>query len=192
MGVFHMATDPEKWLEKYGDLLYRFSVVRVGDRAVAEDLVQETLLSAFEAREQFHGLSSEKTWLIGILKHKIADYFRRTSREIQAADEAGQRSGDEIEIFDRRGHWKTGPEKWKGTPEKILEDKEFWKVLHHCLDGLSPNAKRAFVLREMDGMESGEICKVLGISPTNLWVTLHRARSSLRRCMELNWIKETR
>jgi len=187
-----MTIDPEKWVEKYGDALYRFALLRVSDPGLAEDLVQDTLCAAFEARDRFSGKSSERTWLIGILKHKVADHFRRTSREIPEIDSADLPEGDGGDFFDDKGRWKVMPQKWKGSPEDILENKEFWDVFHECLDGLSPNIRQAFTLRELDETGSGEICKVLGISTTNLWVMLHRARSGLRRCLELNWFKGTR
>jgi RNA polymerase sigma-70 factor (ECF subfamily) len=187
-----VTIDPGKWVDQYGDLLYRYAILRVGDNEVAEDLVQETLCSAFESRERFSGKSSEKTWLVGILKHKIADYFRKSSKETIHDDLSAYPEGDDGDFFDEKGRWKIIPVKWKGSPEDVLENKEFWEIFHRCLDGLSSNLRRVFTLRELDDMESGEICKVAGVSATNLWVMLHRARNGLRRCMELNWFKGTK
>ena len=187
-----MRTDPEKWVEKYGDILYRFAVLRVGDSGLAEELVQDTLCVALEARERYSGKSSERTWLIGILKHKIADHFRDSSREVSRIDSSDLPAGEDGDFFDEKGRWRVMPERWKGSPEEILENKEFWEVFQNCLDGLSSNIRQAFTLRELDEVESGEICKVLGITTTNLWVMLHRARNGLRRCLELNWFRGTR
>jgi len=178
--------DPEKWVDRHGDILYRFALLRVGDPSVAEDLVQESLCAAYEARERFSGRSSERTWLVGILKHKIADHFRRGAREIVVSDGFERAAGEEGDAFDERGRWRTPPVEWGGSPEDLVENHEFWEVFHHCLDGLSEGLRRVFSLRELDGLESGEVCKVLGITPTNLWVGLHRARNGLRKCLERN------
>lgn len=182
-----MATDPGKWVDQYGDILYRFAVIRVRDPEIAEDLVQETFLSALKAQERFLGRSSEKTWLIGILKHKIIDHFRNRAVEPPVGDPLAFSTEIDENFFDRKGRWKIPPGKWNGSPEEILKNKDFWQVLHRCLDGLSPNLRQVFTLRELDEMNSEELCKALGISPTNLWVILHRARNALRRCMEKNW-----
>jgi RNA polymerase sigma-70 factor (ECF subfamily) len=181
------AIDPEKWIDQCGDALYRFALMRVGEPAVAEDLVQEALCSALASKDRFSGKSSEKTWLIGILKHKIADYFRKSSREVTGIESFDDLASDEDEFFDTRGRWRRPPGHWKGSPDDLLQNKEFWEIFHRCLDGLSKGLRQAFALRELDGMETGDICKVLGITPTNLWVALHRARGGLRNCLERNW-----
>ncbi len=186
-----MTLDPEKWVDNYGDDLYRFALFRVGDDGLAEDLVQESLCSALESKDRFSGKSAEKTWLIGILKHKIADHFREVSRQTPVIESSELPYGDD-EFFDEKGRWKVLPEKWKDSPEDVFEKREFWKIFHHCLDGLSSNIRQVFTLKELDDEKSGDICKILGISSTNLWVMLHRARIGLRRCLELNWFKETR
>lgn len=183
--------DPETWVDRHGDILYRFALMRVGDTSVAEDLVQETLCAAFEARKRFSGRSSERTWLVGILKHKIADHFRRGAREIVVSDGFDRVAGEE-DAFDERGRWRSPPAEWGGSPEELLENHEFWGVFQHCLDGLSEGLRRVFSLRELDGLESTEVCKVLDITPTNLWVSLHRARNGLRKCLEKNWFQGTR
>ena len=75
------GSDPEQWLDQHGDALYAFALLRVQQPAVAEDLVQDTLLAAFSGRERFGGGAQERTWLIGILKHKIIDHLRKSGRE---------------------------------------------------------------------------------------------------------------
>jgi len=187
-----MKINSEKWVEQYGDSLYRFSLYRVRDSDVAEELVQETLCAALEARERYSGKSSEKTWLFGILKHKIADNFRKSSRSKSDIDSSDLPDSQGDDFFDKNGHWRAMPKKWKGSPEDVLENKEFWQVLSQCMDSLPPKIRQAFALREMDGMESVDICKVMGSSATNLWVMLHRARKGLSRCLELNWFGEKR
>lgn len=180
--------DPSRWVEDHGDALFRFALLRVKDTNVAEDLVQETFLSALKGIEGFKGGSSLRTWLIGILKHKIIDHFRRTKPEVLAADLAAKENETEAERLERSGP-KPTLTGWEGSPSKLLEDKEFWAVFISCLDGLPESYRRAFSMRELDGIKGEEICKVLNITATNLWVMLHRARGKLRTCLEANWFK---
>lgn len=181
------ASDPEKWVDEHGDLLFRYALVRVRDASVAEELVQETFLAALRSRERFAGSSSERTWLVGILKHKVVDHFRRRARELPAEDAFGQ---EDLDLFQERGYWihETGPADWGAGPAADYERTRFWDVLGHCVGELPPRAASAFTLRELDGLEAGEICKVLGVTSTNLWVMLHRARAHLRLCLEKRWI----
>jgi RNA polymerase sigma-70 factor (ECF subfamily) len=178
-------TKPEDWVALHGDVLFRFAITRVKDPGVAEDLVQETFLAALKGRESFSGKSSERTWLVGILKHKISDHFRNASREQPVEDP--QVYIDPEDPFDESGRWKVGPGKWGGSPAKAMEDKEFWGVFGRCLEDLPERLRQVFSLRELDGVEGSQVCKVLSISSTNLWVILHRARTQLRKCLELNW-----
>jgi RNA polymerase sigma-70 factor, ECF subfamily len=178
---------PKLWVDQYGDYLYAFALTRLVDRNAAEDVVQETFVSALHSMKNFRGHSSEKTWLTSILKHKILDHFRKKSREEKHHFET---VGDNIrQLFDGKGHWKEGPEKWKTSPKKLFEQKEFLKTLYACLEELSRRVAKAFVLREIDGLSTEEICKVLDISATNCWVMLYRARTLLRQCLELNWFE---
>jgi len=180
--------DSTKWVEEHGDALFRFALLRVKDTTVAEDLVQDTFLSALKGIEGFKGESALRTWLIGILKHKIIDYFRRAKPEILAADltALGNETGDDI--VRAHSHWER-PVEWRGEPDKLLENKEFWRVFVGCVDGLPESHRRAFSLREIDGVSGDEICKILNITATNLWVILHRARAKLKDCLETNWFK---
>ncbi len=178
--------DPSDWVDRYGDYLFRFALLRLRDRSVAEDLVQETFLAALKDRGSFSGKSSESTWLVGILKHKIADHFRRQSREGSFRDDDPSDPAGEG-VFDASGHWVAGPADWGGNPADLLRQKEFLDQLAECLSDLSPNHANAFTLREIEGLATGEICKVLNVTETNLWVILHRARMLLRRCLETRW-----
>ncbi|TAN37283.1 MAG: sigma-70 family RNA polymerase sigma factor [Verrucomicrobia bacterium] len=176
----------EQWVYEYGDALYRYAMSRLQNTVVAEDIVQETFLAALKSGGRFTGRASAQTWLIGILKHKIIDYIRKASRE---------RPVTEIEVddvlaetlFDSKGQWRVGPQEWQVNPEKILEQKEFLAVLNHCLEKLPERLRDAFSLRELDDQKTEEICKVLDITPTNLWVLLHRARLRLQHCLTENW-----
>lgn len=176
-------TEPSQWLERYGDLLFRYALVRVGDRPAAEDLVQQTFLAALESRDSFSGRSSESTWLVGILKHKISDHFKMRSREapLPEGNEPDSRGGDP---FDSRGRWTTGPREWGEDPADLLSRKKFFECLAKCLSKLPAAQASAFALREIDGAQAGEICKILEVTETNLWVILHRARMRLRQCLE--------
>jgi RNA polymerase sigma-70 factor (ECF subfamily) len=180
-----VPVDPEKWVALHGDVLYRFALLRVHNPEVAEDLVQETFSAGLSGVERFSGKSSERTWLVGILKHKIADYFRKAAREQPLKDP--ETLPQEEGLFDETGHWKVEPGDWGASPANILENKEFWRAFEHCVQALPQRLRQVFALRELDGEETGHVCKVLGISATNLWVALHRARSQLRRCLEINW-----
>jgi len=179
--------DPSTWVDLHGDALYRFAILRVKDTGTAEDLVQETFLSALRATAPFKNESSQRTWLVGILKHKIVDHFRKNTVEVLASDLAPWEEEDDVEYFDRRGHWKRPVQAWKDSPDELVENKEFWKTFQSCLSGLPEAHRRAFTLREIDGTKSEEICEILAISPANLWVMLHRARSRLRKCLDAKW-----
>lgn len=179
---------PEIWVDLYGDSLYRYALTRVNDPSAAEDLVQETFLAALSARSHFQGRSSEKTWLIGILKHKIVDHYRRSIREQPlASDEMERRETDAM--FNETGQWKERPGRWSLNPSRVFEQREFLSVLEGCLSLLPARTAEAFVLREMEGLTTKEICNTLKVSATNCWVMLYRARMQLRRCIEERWFK---
>jgi RNA polymerase sigma-70 factor (ECF subfamily) len=180
------ALDPEVWVDQHGDYLYRFALARIKDPSVAEDLVQETFLAALGARKNFENRSAVRTWLTAILKHKIVDYFRKYSKE-QASEDI-EAIGEAIDsLFDNTGQWKIKPGKWYVNPMKIYEQKEFLSILYECLAKLPERLANAFILREMEGLSTEEICKALKISATNSWVMLYRARMNLRGCLEMNW-----
>jgi len=182
--------DPSEWVDRYGDYLFRYAILRLRDRSTAEDLVQETFLAGIKDRRSFSGNSSESTWLVGILKHKIADHFRRQAREAPLED-GDLRDQPDSSPFDGSGSWASGPTDWGGNPADLYREKKFLDQLTKCLSGLSPNHANAFTLREIEGADTGEICKVLNVTETNLWVILHRARMLLRRCLEATWFERS-
>ena len=178
-------SNPEDWIDEHGDYLFRHAMFRLRDAAAAEDVLQETLLAAMKGRADFRGASSERTWLVGILRHKILDRFREVSRlrplyDIDAFDEFD---------FQENGHWRldSAPVAWRAKPGELIEQKEFWEVFSHGLCSLSARTATAFILREVDGLDTDEICEALNVSQENLWVMLHRARLSLRRFLQINW-----
>ncbi|MEJ2720059.1 MAG: sigma-70 family RNA polymerase sigma factor [bacterium] len=183
--------NPSEWVDLHGDALYRFALLRVKDQHVAEDLVQETFLSALQAAGRFKGNSAPRTWLIGILKHKILDHFRKSSVEVNASDVTPWEEEDDREYFDNTGHWKRELHEWRESPENLVESQEFWKTFQACLSGLPEAHRRAFALKEIDGLDGDEICEILAVSPNNFWVMLHRARAKLRKCLDANWFRVT-
>ncbi len=186
--------DPTEWLTEHGDYLYRYALVRVRDSAAAEDLLQETLLAAIGSCQTHEGRSSERTWLLGIMKHKVVDYFRRFARtpEFRMSSEEGH---DDLDWFESegawRGHWREdqAPVCWPVDAIKLLESREFWETFDRCLARLSPQMAVAFTLREIDGLSSQEICEILNVTPNNLWVILHRGRAKLRHFLEAEWFR---
>ena len=168
--------------------LLRIARLQLRDGDLAEDVVQETLVAALSARQSFSGRSSVRTWLTGILKHKIIDAIRQKSRRPLAAASFDEES--DLETFDPMftdtGAWEAPPADW-GDPENALSRQEFMEVLGQCLERLPPATARVFMMREILELESDEICKELTITANNLWVILYRARMSLRQCLEQNW-----
>jgi RNA polymerase sigma-70 factor (ECF subfamily) len=187
----HSNLDPEQWVDRHGDYLYRFAVSKLRDESAAQDMVQETFLAAFQAAGRFSGKSSEKTWLVGILKHKIVDYIRKASRE-KTYDDVSTAEDLVDDFFDRKGRWKPGQGEWLVHPRKAFEEKEFWAVFEGCLGHLQDRLRAVFVLREFEGLEADDICADLDITSTNLWVMLYRARARLKTCLEENWFKANR
>jgi RNA polymerase sigma-70 factor (TIGR02943 family) len=184
------AANPERWVDEHGDCLYRYALVRVRKPEIAEDLVQETFLVAVRTFDKFGGRSSERSWLCGILKHKICDHFRKIGRETTFTDMEFLQ--DEMSHkFVEQGFWNhdRGPKEWKPEAEAVMDRAEFWQTLRVCLGKLPPRVADVFMLREMEELETAEICESLSITQSNLWVMLHRARMALRECLEIHWFE---
>lgn len=186
-------SNPEDWVNQYGDYLFRFAVRRVENQELAEDLVQETFLAALQARDRFVGTSTEKSWLVGILKHKLIDHYRKRSRE-SVSDDVGwlEAAGEGEGVFDQDGNWNLNhatPKESPSDPSNLLERKEFWQGLNQALSELPPRMAKAYWLREVDGFTTNEICEMLHITPANLWVILSRARMRLRNSLESRLIE---
>jgi len=173
--------------EAHRRYLFRIARLQLRDDDLAEDVVQDTLVAALQGAARFSGKSSVKTWLTGILKHKIVDAIRhKTSRPALASLNDECHIDDFDALFDETGQWDNPPADW-GSPDAALERREFLEVMEKCLEQLPPNTARVFMMREVMELESGEICKELAITSTNLWVIMYRARMSLRACLEQNW-----
>ena len=184
------APDFSRDLDQHRGYLLRVARLQLRDEAQAEDVVQETLLAAL-AGSGFSGKSSLRTWLTGILKHKIVDAIRKKQREPTVASAFGDLESEmDIEDFDalfnERGGWETNPADW-GNPEEALNQRQFLEMIDFCLEKLPANTARVFMMREVMELETDEICKEMAIKANNLWVILYRARMALRRCLEQNW-----
>ncbi len=189
--------NPNCWVEAYADELFRFAYFRVNNHELAEDLVQETFLSALNALEKFRLDCSEKTWLYNILKNKIIDHYRKKNPKYQPLS-ANEQVNDH-QFYDHffradgpyTGHWKneTAPAGFDVSPEDLLEEADFMRILMACLSLLPEIQADVFRLKNMDELKTDEICKELNISPSNLWVLIHRAKLQLRGCIEKNWLQ---
>jgi RNA polymerase sigma-70 factor (ECF subfamily) len=178
-----MMLEPEHWMNRHGDFLFRYARRRLQSDSQAEDAVQEALLAAWRVRETFRSDSTERTWLTGILKFKVLDTLREAMKvEAPPQDDAGQDDWDAL--FHPAGHWAEGVRHW-GNPHAELERSRLNQAIQDCIDRLKPAMARVFALLELEGMSTEECCQVLDITPTNLWVRLHRAKMSLRACLDV-------
>ncbi|MGW8269065.1 MAG: sigma-70 family RNA polymerase sigma factor [Burkholderiales bacterium] len=181
----HQNSDFRAQLEQQRPYLLRFAALQLRDANAAEDAVQETLLAALAGEAKFAGRSNLRTWLTGILKHKIIDSIRRSTRE-PTVDADLDNTSEFDSLFVPDGHWKSAPRTWE-EPHGALEQKQFLGVLEECLARLPQKTARVFMMREHMGLETDEICKELGITPTHCWVLLYRARMALRLCLDERW-----
>jgi len=167
-------------VEEERPYLLRYARLQLRDSHAAEDAVQEALVAALAAEASFAGRSNLRTWLTGILKHKIVDAIRRRSRDPEPMPDVAELDA----LFDRTGHWSEPPAAW---PENSLEQKQFFAVLEECLARLPAKTAQAFMMREHMGYDTDEICQEIGVTPTHCWVLLYRARMALRECLQTNW-----
>lgn len=189
--------DPAVWVDDHVDYLFRFALVRLRDEARAEDAVQETLLAALQQLHSYSGRSTERTWLTGILKHKIVDQIRKSCKEVPF--EPSDTDLSEFDpLFERedefKDHWSDtlSPRIWHRSPEEAIQQSEFFGVLNNCMGKLPERVAHVFTLREMNELDTEEICGLLELSTSNFWVMMHRARMALRRCIEINWFMKAR
>lgn len=185
---------PSKWLQLYGDFLFSLALLKTGNKELAEDLVQETFLAAIKAKETFRGNSTEKTWLVAILKNKIVDHYRkknvlkRADDYLTTTEQSFHNSffSSEESSF---GHWtkEASPLDWKNGADAAVNSKEFYKILQECIDKLPPKLVPVFLARFIDEEDAEMICKEFDLSPSNYWVIVHRAKVLMRSCLEKNW-----
>ncbi len=184
-----IIANPKKWLENYGNLLYQYALPRVNDSVIAEDLIQETFLSALKGLDGYKGEASEKNWLFTILKNKIIDYYRKKATE-QAVTPMPDLKMVEDDWFNEDGRWAENkiPKDWDAS-DNPAERKEIQKIINWCKDHLKNLQQNVFTLKYMEDLDSEEICKVLNITSSNYWVLIHRARLQMRDCVEKYWLK---
>ncbi|MBU2764401.1 sigma-70 family RNA polymerase sigma factor [Acidithiobacillus caldus] len=180
---------PEQWVDIYGDSLFRHALFRLnGNRSLAEDLVQETFLAAWMGRSGYAGTAQEKTWMFGILEHKILDHFRQQKRHPQVALDEND-NGDEMEqlLFRADGRWALRSGNWGKNPEQLAENQDLMEALQRCVGELPETQRTAFVYREWYGEETTTCATLLEVSVNHLAVLLHRARLRMARCLEAHF-----
>jgi RNA polymerase sigma-70 factor (ECF subfamily) len=183
------VTPFEQQLVEHRGYLLKFARLQLRNESWAEDAVSETIVAALAKPQSFGQRSQLKTWLIGILKHKVIDIFRHNARTVVLetdSDMAHANDALDALVFKTNGHFAQAPSDW-GNPEQDLQSQQFFAVLEACTDKMPAAMGRVFLMREWLELSSDDICKELGLSATNLYVTLHRARLRLRECLELNW-----
>lgn len=179
---------PENWVDNYADYLYNYAITRVSNGNIAKDLVQETFFAGLKSAKNFEGKSTERTWLTSILKRKVIDYYRKINSKKGQAEvsmsfyDSGKNEGNWIE--------ERVPQSWNSSVEKDIENEELKLQLDKCIDKLPKKYAIVFRMKTIQGFETEDICKELDITPSNLWVMIHRARTQLRECMEVNWFKK--
>ena len=186
------SDDPNSWVDLHGDYLYNFAVSRVYVKELAEDLVQDTFLSAVKSFGQFQKKSAIRTWLTSILKNKIIDHYKKKSTQNEVGQEHDPENSNQEEYFNSSGRWHeaTRPKLWDTDFQTPVEKSEFYEVLNKCLEHLPTQWSAVFALKNIDDLDSKEICKELGISSSNYWVIMHRSKLELRKCMGKNWFNE--
>jgi RNA polymerase sigma-70 factor (TIGR02943 family) len=175
-------------LVEHRTYLLRFARLQLRNDAWADDAVSETLLAALSKPQSFGNRSQLKTWLVGILKHKVIDILRKQVREVSWLGDGDENEGDELDkiSFKTDGHFTDTPCEW-GNPHETLQQQQFFTVLNACIERLPPAQGRLFLMREWLELSSEEVCKELTLTPTNLYVQLHRARLRLQECLNINW-----
>jgi RNA polymerase sigma-70 factor (TIGR02943 family) len=178
--------DPSQWVGSHADYLFNYCLRRIYSREIAEDLVQETFLAAYKAKDTFKGNSTERTWLVSILKRKIVDHYRH--KAVRKEEPAENFELPFYQSGNKQGKWKPEkrPQNWE-TEDRTLEQEEFYKILEFCLSLLPEKWKSTFSLKIFEEISTDQVCKELNISKSNLWVILHRSRLKIRECLEKNW-----
>lgn len=177
----------KSWVEQYSDNMYSWALHKTSSKETAEDLVQETFLAAFQSFSIFKGDSNPKTWLFAILNNKINDHYRSAFRNPIIPDNSIFKK-----LFDDNDQWRPDqrPQQWTEETEHLLDNTEFRLTMERCMKKLPDNWFSAVQLKFMEEKNGEHICQELGITPTNFWQILHRAKLQLRKCLELNWFKK--
>ncbi|WP_248722161.1 sigma-70 family RNA polymerase sigma factor [Seonamhaeicola sp. ML3] len=176
--------DPNNWIALYSDYLFNYTISRVSDRDIAQDLVQDTFLAGLKSMNNFKGEASERTWLISILKRKIIDYYRKINSNKGKAEVRINYRDDESE-----GDWleERVADPFDKTAEDNMQNRELGDAIHNCLGKLPEKQADVFKMKTILNYETEAICNELNITPSNLWVIIHRARTAMADCLETNW-----
>lgn len=190
----HPASPTFQDVESHRGYLIRYARAQLRDEQQAEECVQEALLAALEGLSGFNAKSALRTWLTSILRFKIIDFQRRVTAEraqyVTPDEEVESAEALFANLFDDTGHRVTFTAAWV-EPDRALEEKAFFAALEKCLDALPPTTGRVFFKRDVMGHDTDAICKEEGITASNCWVMLHRARLSLRECLNQTWFAGT-
>jgi|TARA_R110000751_G_scaffold937_32_gene3748 RNA polymerase sigma-70 factor (TIGR02943 family) len=180
---------PEKWVDRYGDYLFNFTISRVNDPIMAQDLVSETFLAGLKSAHRFKGNSTERTWLISILKRKIIDYYRK----INSNKGKSEVRMSYLSSSDQEGDWMEEQAADLRNPnvEDMIEQRELGDALEECIACLPERYATIFVQKTIDNLETETICKEHNITASNLWVIIHRARVQLMECLNNKWHKNS-
>lgn len=191
-----MKANPSSWVERFGDVLFSIALLKTNNRETAEDLVQDTFLSAIRALDNFKGESSEKTWLISILNNKIIDYYRKKDplkNTEQYLQETEQSFSDNFFENDGKwaGHWlsEAMPKAWSAHADEDIIQADFYRILEMCIAKMPPKLATIFISKYIDENDAEKICKDFEISSSNYWVMIHRSKILMRSCLENNWVK---
>jgi RNA polymerase sigma-70 factor (TIGR02943 family) len=195
MDISGPDTTIRSWVDLYADKMYTWALYKTSIKEIAEDLVQDTFLAAFQSISKFEGKSEPKTWLFAILNNKIAEHFRKQFRNPTITEsQSGTNSGTALfdTLFDANDQWikEQRPKEWQDDQPNLLDDPAFIKVLQACMSKLPGNWMAAIQLKYLEEKKGELICQELGIAPTNFWQILHRAKLQLRKCLEFNWFKK--
>jgi RNA polymerase sigma-70 factor (ECF subfamily) len=176
--------DAAGWVDRYSDYLYNYTIVRVNDHEVAQDLISETFLAGLKSKDNFKGEATERTWLISILKRKIIDHYRKSNSRKGKAEVRMSYSDPDAD-----GDWleERVKDPFDKTAEDTMENEELGMAIMKCLDGLNEKQATIFKMKTIDGFDTETICNEFDITPSNLWVIIHRARKSMAECLEKNW-----
>ena len=181
--------DARQWVNQHADYLYSFALSRLNNEEQAKDLVQDTFLAALQKVDSFEGKASERTWLTAILKNKIIDVYRKKSSGLKLVSES-EAIADQEGFFKEDGHWsdKYKPVSFGIEDTDNLGNKEFNNILKKCMEKLPVLWHAVFTMKLVDEESSENVCKELSVSPSNLWVIIHRAKVNLRACLQKNWL----
>ncbi|TKD59354.1 sigma-70 family RNA polymerase sigma factor [Flavobacterium sp. ASW18X] len=183
MPVNHL--NPNMWVDNYADYLFNYAVSRVNDTEIAKDLVQETFMAGLNSAKNYKGDAAERTWLIAILKRKVIDHYRKiNSKKGKAEVKVNFVANDEQE-----GDWleEKVADLFSLSGDDAMENEELGVAIYNCLSKLPKKQSDVFRMKTIQGMATEDICNELGINPSNLWVMIHRARTSLMGCLNQNW-----